>query len=732
MELFLRPKPQRQSSPSLGVRISRPLVASLGLLTLGSALHAAALFEQSDVFVAGRDGYFGFRIPGIEVAPDGSVLAFAEGRKYNLGDPGFDKNDIDLVLRRSTDRGATWSRLEVIEDPGEGWSAANPATLVDRDTGRVWLFYLRCKPGRNTDTARPGTDDSQILARSSADNGVTWSIPTDLTTASRDMADPQWRCSVVGPGGAIQTRDGRFVLPVWRFAPWGVFALFSEDHGRTWQRGQLIPKLEGDECQGVELANGPLLMDVRQHSGPNRWLATSADGGRTWSEPRPGEKVTPVCTAIERLTSKAAGDDCDRLLWAGPKGPDRAVLVARVSEDEGHTFAHERTIYPGPAAYSDLALLKDRTVGVLWERGAERGYQFITFTRFNLEWLAPATPNPGPATTTYAPASPPPPPLFKVISRGESAGSYQAFTDVCRLTNGNLLCVFYAGYGHVSLPREDWPRGGRICAVRSTDEGRSWSAPRVLFDGPFDDRDPHIAQMRDGTVLCSFFTYRPQPDKTVLCDTCLVASRNGGQTFETEPRVVAAGWPSSAPVRELEDGTRILGIYREEAGSAFGGLIRSTDAGHTWSEPIPIGKGSNVRLDAETDFVRLKDGTLFAALRGDRVNMHYALSTDVGLKWSPVKDIGFAGHCPHLTRLSTGEILLTHRLPQTALHVSRDEGRTWQGPYTIDTTIGAYASTVELMDGTVLVTYYEEGQASAVRVRRFTLKPDGIEFVPWE
>jgi len=28
-------------------------------------------------------------------------------------------------------------------------------------------------------------------------------------------------------------------------------------------------------------------------------------------------------------------------------------------------------------------------VGVLWERGVEQGYQFITFTRFGLKFLEP-------------------------------------------------------------------------------------------------------------------------------------------------------------------------------------------------------------------------------------------------------------------------------------------------------------------------------------------------------
>ncbi len=45
---------------------------------------------------------------------------------------------------------------------------------------------------------------------------------------------------------------------------------------------------------------------------------------------------------------------------------------------------------------------------------------------------------------------------------------------------------------------------------------------------------------------------------------------------------------------------------------------------------------------------------------------------------------------------------------------------------------GAYASTVELKDGSVLVVYYEEGEGSGVRARRFKVKPDGIEFLSWE
>lgn len=318
-------------------------------------------------------------------------------------------------------------------------------------------------------------------------------------------------------------------------------------------------------------------------------------------------------------------------------------------------------------------------------------------------------------------------PPYRIISQGEAAGPYQAFPDACRLQSGDIMAVFYAGYGHVSLPNEQWPQGGRICTVTSSDEGRTWTEPRVLYDGPEDDRDPHIAQLKDGTLLCSFFSYWKIDERTRY-RTMLVRSTDGGKTWSEAQPVTPEMWAVSAPVRQMPDGTLILGIY---ASASYGGVVRSADNGRTWSEPIPIGKDAGLPLDAETDVILLKDGTLYAALRSSKINMHYATSPDLGLTWSPVQDIGFKGHAPHFTRLSTGEILLTHRLPQTALHVSRDEAQTWQGPYVIDNVGGAYPATVELRDGTVLAIYYEEGAGSAIRALRLKLTENGIEYPGW-
>ncbi|WP_309711907.1 sialidase family protein [Armatimonas sp.] len=111
--------------------------------------------------------------------------------------------------------------------------------------------------------------------------------------------------------------------------------------------------------------------------------------------------------------------------------------------------------------------------------------------------------------------------------------------------------------------------------------------------------------------------------------------------------------------------------------------------------------------------IRLRDGLLLAALRSSKINLHFSTNHDSVNSWGPACDSGFKGHAP-----------------QTALHVSRDDGRTWEGPFEIDSVIGAYPSTVELKDGSVLVVYYTEGEGSHIRAKCFRLTPTGVTFLP--
>ena len=338
--------------------------------------------------------------------------------------------------------------------------------------------------------------------------------------------------------------------------------------------------------------------------------------------------------------------------------------------------------------------------------------------------------------------------LYQIISKGKAAGEYQAFPDACRLNNGDILVVFYAGDGHVTYPSDQYPNAGRICMVRSTDEGRTWSKPEVIYDDQYDNRDAHISQLSDGTILVSFFSLKleSEPRKRSPGGVQFIRSMDNGKTWDEQSHLIPTAdenWYCSAPVREMADGTLVFPVYHQVVGTeiAWGGVHLSYDKGKSWSDVVHIGKEANLFLAAETDVIRLKDGALFAALRGQKdVPMHYAISRDLGKIWSEAKSIGFLGHSPHLNRLSTGEILLSYRginggkgfswdRAYTALRISYDDGKTWQGPYLMSESGGAYPSTVELKDGTILMIFYEEGEGSGVGALRFE-KPENNNGAP--
>lgn len=321
----------------------------------------------------------------------------------------------------------------------------------------------------------------------------------------------------------------------------------------------------------------------------------------------------------------------------------------------------------------------------------------------------------------------PPKPYVVVCSQTE-AGNYEAFPDVCRLRDGRLMAVFYAGYGHVSLPNDKLPLGGRISYCTSSDEGTTWTEAKTLYDGPDDDRDPSIVQLQDGRLICNYFSLRKSETagkRWTGLGTWMVTSDNLGKTW-SEPQQIANDYYCSSPVRELSDGRLILGLYAVKNGTAVGAVAFSDDGAKTWGTPIDIDNGG-VRLDAETDVIELKDGTLYAA---QRPQMAFSISKDHGKTWSVSKSMGFAGHCPYFHRTQDDIILLAHRVPATSLHYSLDECKTWSKNVPVDSVGGAYPSMVNLKDGSVLIVYYEEGAGSSIRARRLRATKQGIKWLP--
>ncbi len=351
-----------------------------GLAETASA--AKPLFVQKDIFIAGLDGVCQYRIPAIVTTNKGTLVAVCDAR---VDRPGDAPNNIDQVVKRSLDRGKTWTRMKVIVDFPGNEAAGDPTLLVDRKTGTIWMFYAYAIPKPDV---KPFGRVLWVHAVTSDDDGVSWSKPIDVTAAFKK---PEWSAIVTAPGMGIQTRAGRLLVPCYSRTGdrWSSHLSYSDDHGKTWHIGGPAP-LKTNECQVVELVDGTLMLNMRSKRGKGcRAVATSTDGGKTWSEAIDATTlVEPVCQgSFIRYTDRRDGYAKDRVLFANPASRKRENMTVRLSYDEGKTWPIAKVLHTGPAAYSCPTILADGTIAVFYERGDQSAYETITFARFNLEWL---------------------------------------------------------------------------------------------------------------------------------------------------------------------------------------------------------------------------------------------------------------------------------------------------------------------------------------------------------
>ena len=191
----------------------------------------------------------------------------------------------------------------------------------------------------------------------------------------------------------------------------------------------------------------------------------------------------------------------------------------------------------------------------------------------------------------------------------------------------------------------DAPRGGRAEIMRSTDGGKTWSRPRVLIDTPWDDRAPNFCQLKDGTILCSFFTY-PGPSATDLARdparttlTGIIRSFDNGRTWEQEPKRLPVPFlfdATDGPIIELQDGSALICVYGRtmEARHDMVAFCRSTDRGTTWELLSTLATDHEM---SETAVAQLADGRLVLIARpeGD-----IAWSSDIGRTWTKPVPLG--------------------------------------------------------------------------------------------
>jgi sialidase-1 len=130
------------------------------------------------------------------------------------------------------------------------------------------------------------------------------------------------------------------------------------------------------------------MRNVPHRPGGGRAIATSRDGGLSWSPPvRDPALVEPGCQASLIRLADASRPDLIRLLFSNPAGAKRERLTVRLSDDGGKTWPVSRVLEPGPSAYSCLASLPGRAFGCLYERGETQPHERITFARFDGGWL---------------------------------------------------------------------------------------------------------------------------------------------------------------------------------------------------------------------------------------------------------------------------------------------------------------------------------------------------------
>ena len=357
------------------------------------------------VFISGTEGHKSYRIPAIISLPNGNLLAFAEGRVQGAGDFG----DINIVVKRSADKGKTWSELQTVIDYND-LQAGNPAPVVDLTDpaypqGRIFLFY---NTGNNHEgEIRKGMGLREVWYKTSADGGLNWSEPVNITAQVHRPNQPQvnaaynftedWRSYANTPGHALQfttgTYKGRIFVaanhsagdPQPDFQDYQAHGFYTDDHGQNFKLSATVNLPGSNESTATELSGNKLMMNSRNQKGDvrARIVSVSSNGGATWdSTGFDHTLIDPVNQGSLLTVGKKNGKNIIAFSNAADTR-NRDNLTLRLSQDEGKTWYKNIIVDKSTAAsqldftaYSDLVYISKKEIGVLYERD---NYQQIVF-----------------------------------------------------------------------------------------------------------------------------------------------------------------------------------------------------------------------------------------------------------------------------------------------------------------------------------------------------------------
>lgn len=398
---------------------------TLSVVEAPQAHAAEGKFTHTTVVKHGDAGITNYRIPAVIRLKNGDLLVSYDARPVNGDAPAPNS----IMQKRSTDGGKTWGEQTTIakgngttmNDPNkEGFS--DPTYIYDEDTDTIFNFHVHsydagCNPNGST-----GTDEfadrkvGGVSVSVSTDNGATWKERHGSTEdtdrgLTADVKQPGYPCGFASSGhgiqlkhqtGANESKNGRLITQfiAGKGNEWAAYSVYSDDHGKTWQRGATIGT-DMNENKLVELSDGTLLLNSRMSSkGGYRYIAKSTDGGETWTalelERSLVDSKTPGRNAsIVRMYPGAPANDpkSRELLYSGMAESGKTLAVS-YSYDDGATWPIRKLYWNDKAAYSDLVVIdaEKGQYGVAFEEDHQVGnnwFETIHFGTFDRTWLNP-------------------------------------------------------------------------------------------------------------------------------------------------------------------------------------------------------------------------------------------------------------------------------------------------------------------------------------------------------
>lgn len=311
---------------------------------------------------------------GENASKNGRVVTMADNRFNHNGDL---PNHIDVYERHSDDNGATWSTHKMVVGTDAdhalvgGGHGFGDVSLVECASGKIVAIMVG-GPGYFQSTPSNPIVPTIIT---STDGGDTWSAPRTLTDElyKTTYKEGAVQGSFAGSGRGLMLQrqkdeqlNGRIMFAMsHRFANNNVqeYIIYSDDEGNTWKFSTQSAYSGGDESKLVELADGTVMISVRQ--GGQRGYNKSTDGGVTWGTQAKWADISGCACNADILYVN------DRvLLHSYPNNGSRKNLTIKASFDDGKSWSSPYVVCAPGASYSTMDVTKDGDIAIFYEDNA--------------------------------------------------------------------------------------------------------------------------------------------------------------------------------------------------------------------------------------------------------------------------------------------------------------------------------------------------------------------------